>query len=333
MIGKFPEVIDSSMLADFKACPWKFYLTNIQQWKPKGVSTHLHAGAAFARGLEVVRRAYYEGVKPLYHRDPATGKMTSYAWGPLPNGNADPETAIALGVDAVLIAYGDHQPPAFGTAANKTALRMAGALEFYFSRYPLNHQTAYPIIMPGGRRGIEFSFVHPLSITNPDTGEPLLFSGRADGIFQFAGGTYIFDDKTASQLGATWAKQWKLRGQFSGYAWAARESQVKVDGIVVRGVSILKERYDTLEDISFRSEHMINTWYGETLEWIERMIWCYQNKRWVHNFDHACSDFGGCGFQDSCDMEDQDPWLERSHERKHWDPVTRVETKLEEPPK
>lgn len=300
----FPEVIDSSIIADFKACPWKGMLSHMQEWKPKGVSTHLHAGGAFARGLEIARRSFYEE-------------------------GLDPDTSIAKGIHALLEFYGDHQPPSFGTAANKTAIRMAGALEFYFSRYPLNNQTAYPITLPGGKRGIEYSFVHSLPINHPDTGQPLQYSGRADGIFAFSGGNYIFDDKTASALGETWAKQWKLRAQFSGYMWAARESGIKVDGVVVRGVSILKTQYGTVEDISFRSDYMLTTWYNELLLWIDQMIYMYKNNQFPHNFDHACSDFGGCEFQDSCDMENQvESWIERSHERRHWDPITRTETKL-----
>lgn len=299
----FPEVVDSSMLAEFKACPAKFNLSYIQEWKARYVSTHLHAGGAFAHGLERARRAFYEE-------------------------DQSEDESVAQGVGALLAFYGDHQPPPTGTAANKTAIRMAGALEFYFSRYPLNHATAYPIIMPGGKRGIEFNYTYPLGIDHPETGQPILYTGRSDGIFQFAGGTYIFDDKTASQLGPTWTKQWKLRAQFSGYCWLAGKCGVKVDGVVVRGVSILKNNYDTLEDISFRTEYMLATWESELLVWVAAMKECYRTGVWQHNFDHACSNYGGCEFNDLCDMEEPLPWLERNHERRHWDPITRVETKL-----
>jgi hypothetical protein len=299
----FPSVLDSSIIAAFKECPAKFKLSYIDEWKPRSLSTHLHAGASFARGLEVARRAFYEDSRSA-------------------------EDAEALGVEALLQAYGDHTPPGQGTAANKTAVRMAGALVYYFEHYPLNHETAYPIIMPGGRRGIEFQFTQNLPILHPETGEPLQYSGRADGIFQYSGGVYIFDDKTASQLGPTWANQWKLRAQFSGYCWAAQESGIRVDGVVVRGISILKEKYGNADDISFRSEYMIGKWYTETLGWIQQMIHCYRTGNWFHNFDHACSNFGGCEFQDICDREDPEPWLERSHEKRHWDPITRQETKL-----
>jgi PD-(D/E)XK nuclease superfamily len=302
-IGRFPDVLDSTFMAEFKACPAKFKLQRVDMWAPRIPSTHLHAGGSFAKGLEVARRYFYE---------------QGYS----------AEDAEAKGIEALLEFYGNHQPSSFGTAANKTAARMAGALEYYFASYPLNHQSAYPITLPGGKKGIEFSFLHPLPIAHPDTGEPLQICGRADGIFHFAGGTYIFDEKTASQLGATWAKQWKLRAQFSGYCWAAQQAGIKVDGVVTRGIAIYKSDYGTLEDISFRSPYMISTWYNEFLNWVDRMVWCYQNNKWDHNFDHACSDFGGCQFQDICDAEDPIPWLERSHERRQWDPVTHKEIKL-----
>lgn len=299
----FPEVIDSSMMASFKECPAKFQLQYISEWKPRGLSTHLHAGGAFAHGLERARRSFYEE-------------------------DQSSDDSVAAGIGALLEFYGDHVPPDFGSAGNKTAIRMAGALEFYFANYPLNHENAYPVILPGGKRGIEFNYTYPLGIDHPETGQPILYTGRSDGIFQYAGGTYIFDDKTASQLGPTWAKQWKLRSQFSGYCWLAGQCGVKVDGVVVRGVSILKNSYGTAEDVSFRSEYMLGTWYAELLAWIAQMKECYRTGIWVHNFDHACTNYGGCEFQDNCDMEDQAAWLARSHERKHWDPITRSETKL-----
>jgi len=93
-------------------------------------------------------------------------------------------------------------------------------------------------------------------------------------------------------------------------------------------VSILKNSYGTAEDISFRGEYMLTTWEAELLTWIAMMKECYRTGRWVHNFDHACSNYGGCEFDSICDMEEPKPFLEQSHERRHWDPITRIETKL-----
>src|SRR3990172_3080600 len=233
----------------------------ISQWKPKGLSIHLHAGASFAKGLEVARRAFYE-----------EGKA--------------PDTAIAEGLGALLTAYGNFECP---PDSAKSAERMAGAYGFYFENYPLNHEDCVPVDLPGGKRGIEFSFAHPIPLNHPTTGNPLVYCGRMDMLAIFAGGVFIEDDKTTSSLGATWSRQWDLRSQFTGYAWGCREAGIRADGVLVRGVSILKTKYDTQQAISYRPEWQVDRWYSETLLWIEDMIRCYQTGVWRHNFDHACA--------------------------------------------
>ena len=60
LIGSFPEVFDSSMIAAFKTCPQLFRKIYINHWKTKSEKVDLHAGKSFATGLEVARRAFYE---------------------------------------------------------------------------------------------------------------------------------------------------------------------------------------------------------------------------------------------------------------------------------
>lgn len=296
----FPEVFDSSILATLKECPQKFWKTYCEQWKPKEPSVHLHAGGAFAHGVERARTAYYvEGVSA--------------------------DDSVAAGLGALLAYYGDFECP---PDSAKSAERTAGALEFYFDRYPLSHDQAYPITLPSGKRGIEFSFSHPLPILHPTTGNPILYCGRMDAILSYAGGVFICDEKTTTSLGPTWSKQWDLRSQFSGYAWGCREAGIRVDGVIVRGVSILKTKYDTQEAISYRPEWQIERWYEEMLEWVEEAITCWKTRRFRHNLDHSCADFGGCHFRQVCLSQDQQTWLDTYYEQRHWDPVTRAETKL-----
>ena len=55
----FPAVLDSTTMAAFKSCPQKAYLEFMQHWKLRDQSVHLHAGAAYATGIEKARVAYY----------------------------------------------------------------------------------------------------------------------------------------------------------------------------------------------------------------------------------------------------------------------------------
>lgn len=331
VIGGFPEIFDSSIIASRKACAEQFRLQYIQHWKPKASSVHLHAGGAFAKALEVARKAFYTGeivgfVKKQTLTD--AGPVEVGQWVSMQAEPQDAETAVALGLQALLAYYGDFECP---PDSAKSAERMAGALEFYFDNYPLSHEDGYPILTPGGQRAIEFSFAHPLPILHPVTGNPLLYVGRMDAIIQYAGGSYICDEKTTTQLGASWPRQWDLRSQFTGYAWGCRQAGIEVEGAIVRGVSILKTKYDTAQSINYRPQWQIDRWYSELLEWIEDIIRDWQRlgpeKFWRHNLDHSCAEYGGCQYKEACLSVDKQPWLETSFERRVWNPLLRTEKK------
>jgi len=138
-VGGFPEYIDSSMLSSFKACEELFRKTYVEHWKPKDSSVHLHAGGAFAKGLEVARRAFFTGefIEPDYTwlEVPDAPPVKRLGWKSSQQANSiDSETSIALGLQALLAAYGDFDCP---EDSAKSASRMAGAFEYYFDNYPL----------------------------------------------------------------------------------------------------------------------------------------------------------------------------------------------------
>ena len=298
----FPAVLDSTTMAGFKSCPRKAQLEYLQHWKLKDQSIHLHAGASYATGIEAARRAYYiDGLAA--------------------------DDAVALGIGALLRAYGDFQCP---PESAKSADRTAGALEYYFTQYRLGKDKAIPMTLPGGARGIEFNFLEPLDIAHPETGEPLLYSGRMDMMCEYEGMHLGEDDKTASQLGASWPRQWDLRSQFTGYVWGAGRAGIKLDGFLVRGVSILKTKYDTLQAITYRPAWMIERWYEQLLRDIKRMIQAWESDYFDFNLDHACAEYGGCPFRSVCQMRDPSALLSQQFERRRWDPVARTETLLED---
>ena len=296
----FPQTLDSTFMAAFKSCPQKANLEFVQHWKLRDQSIHLHAGAAYASGMEAARTAYYI------------------------NG-LNAEDSVATGLQALLTAYGDFQCP---PDSAKSAERMAGALEFYFSRYQLGEDKATPMTLPGGKRGIEFSFLEPLDILHPETGDPILYSGRMDMMCDFEGMKLGEDDKTASQLGASWPRQWDLRSQFTGYVWGAARAGIHLNGFLVRGVSILKTKYDTLQAITYRPDWMIERWYEQLLRDIKRLIAAWEEGYYDYNLDHACAEYGGCPFRSVCQMRDPTGLLLQQFERRRWDPVARTETLL-----
>lgn len=296
----FPQVVDSTIIDAFRSCPQKAFREYVQHWKTKGSSIHLHAGAAYASGIEAGRKAFYIDGKSL-------------------------QEAERIGLDVLGEHYGDFECPA---SCAKTRERMMGALDFYFANYPMDTDMATPAVI-GGRSGIEFSFAEPLPVLHPVTGEPLIFSGRADMICDFAGGRYLFDDKTTSQLGQSWSKNWEMRGQFSGYAWAARENGIYVNGVMIRGVSILKTKYDTQQVLTYRSEYEINRWFEQTVKDLNRMIQAWHEGYWDFNLGESCNSYGGCKFMDACKSHSPEAWIVNEFEQKVWMPLEREEVSLD----
>lgn len=296
----FPEVLDSSIMAEYRACGRKAELGSFYHWKAAEPSVHLHAGAAYAHGLEAARTAFY-----------VQGQSK--------------EDSEALGIAALLEFYGDFQCP---PDSAKSCERTMGALEFYFSRYPMDSDKATPAVLPGGKRGIEFSFAEPLDIIHPETGNPIIYCGRMDMVADYEGMLLGEDDKTASQLGASWPKQWDLRSQFTGYVWGAARAGIKLNGFLIRGVSILKTKYDTLEAITYRPDWQIERWYEQLNRDVKRLIGNWQEGYFDYNLDSACTEYGGCQFRQVCLMKDPQMLLDQQFERRQWNPITRTETKL-----
>ena len=298
----FPHAIDSTMLASFRSCPQLMFRQYIEHWKPRVESVHLIAGGAFAKGIEKAREAFF--VQGL---------------------SAD--ESMGVGLQALLAAYGDFSCP---PESPKSAQRMAGALEFYFSEYPLGADGTNPLAFPDGRRAIEFSFAEPLPINHPVTGDPILYSGRADMIAEFAGGTYVFDEKTTSQLGPSWSRQWDLRSQFTAYCWASGKAKIPVQGAIVRGVSILKSKYETQQVLTYRQDWEIERWLAQTVRDITRMIQAWQTGIWDWSLDHACAEYGGCILRQVCKAKTPEDWLPVYFEKRVWDPLLRKELSVEE---
>lgn len=321
----FPHTFDSTMLAAFRSCPQKMFRTYVQHWKPQTESVHLVAGGAFAKGIEVARKAYFEGEacvpETTYAFDAAVGhEVRKVTWAVSSCDAGNREYAEELGLAALIASYGDFECP---PDSAKSLERTAGALEFYFENYPLGADGTEPITLPGGRRGIEFSFAHPLEVLHPVTGDPILYTGRSDMIAHYANGTYVFDEKTASSLGASWPRQWEHRAQFTGYVWAAREDGIAVDGAAVRGISILKTKYDTMQTVTYRAQHEVDRWLEQTHRDIRRAIAMWESGWWDYSLDGACTEYGGCSFVQICKSPEPDRWLPMSFEQRVWDPLAR----------
>lgn len=296
----FPTVLDSTIIASFRSCPAKCRMEYFEHWKPKMQSVHLVAGAAYAKGLEMAREAYFIAGKPE-------------------------SEAIEIGLLALVAAYGSFVCP---PDSAKSLERMMGAFEYYFSQYPLASDKVIPIEMPGGKKGIEFSFAEPIGIAHPESGDPILYVGRLDMLAQYAGAMFGEDDKTTSSLGASWSRQWDLRSQFTGYCWGAERAGFPLSGFIIRGISILKTKYETQQAITYRPKWQLDRWEAQLHRDVARMIECWESGYFDYDLDHACTEYSGCIFRKICLSDNPEPWLAADFERRIWDPVGRTEVRL-----
>jgi hypothetical protein len=295
-------VWNDSLRSAFVSCPRAAYWEFFQHYKSKAPSVHLHAGKAWASALESARVAFYDYGLPE-------------------------REAQALGLHTLITEYGDFAAP---EKSPKSLDRMIEAFSYYFTAFPLSTDPVQPYRKKDGKAMVEFNFALPISddLLHPQTGEPILFAGRADMVATYAGSLSIYDDKTTSQLGMTWANQWNRRSQFSAYAWAAREYGLPVSQIVVRGIAILKTQINHAQAITVRTPHHVEEWHKQVIRDIRRAIDCWNEGYYDVALGEACSSFGGCMFQQPCMSNNPEPWLEGQFDRRIWDPVTRTETPI-----
>lgn len=313
----FPRVIDATIRSTWKTCEHKFFREHIQGLSRARPNVHLHFGACVARGLEVARRGFCT--------------------------HGDARDALTDGCEAVIEAWGtsfDDFIPVSRTEGNKTLANALLALQEYFREWPLDDDEV-TIHRHNGSPCIEFSAAIPIpGSRHPDTGEPVIYAGRFDMIGDYQSSSFGVDDKTASvdPSSDSWRNQWKLRGQFTGYTWMAREYGVPLRGFLVRGIGVMKESIRCSQVMVPRPPWMVDQWLRQLQDDVSEMTRQYIIFKTEHHegpgfpighpfpqsFDSACADFGGCSYLDLCTSEHPENWYSEYVERR-WNPLTREE--------
>lgn len=292
----FPRVWDNTMLSTYRKCPRRFMYEFL--WNKAGAenNVHLHAGGAFAKGLEVVRKEYFIGKKPF-------------------------NEALALGGVALIRAYGGFQPPKANT--NKSLEMMLGALGYYFERWPIN--VGIVPAMLSDKPAIEFSFAVPFPpVKHPETDEPIIICGRFDMIGEVNGSSSMRlgeDDKTSGQLGTQWLNKWRVGNQITTYCWGAAEHGIPLSGFSMRGIGLYKRGYEGIDAITYRKKWQLDEWVRNTQATLEDAKRDWQRGFWSANWADACSVYGGCPYLILCESPTPEVWLPVNFVDRNWDPL------------
>lgn len=324
----FPQVIDNTMMDDWKTCPHKFFRAHVQGLR-LGVSVGepgearvifrksilLHFGRAIARGLEVTRKEYYGGA----------GEME----------------AIARGGQAIMALW-DAEPdlpePRTKTEEVKTLDTCLLAHTLYHREWPLD-DPSYQFWTVGDNPLVENSGARPIPNTShPLTGDPLLYAGRFDGVVD-RGAPIGLDDKTTGGRvqGDAWASQWKLRGQFTGYCWLAHSWGYPIEYFLIHGIQPLKTKCNFGEALESRPRWMIERWEAQLIHDVNQMI--SQYKRFItdplfdreepfshpfsQRYNDACHHYNSpCAYLPLC-TEPRPEDFEDGYVVQRWDPLER----------
>lgn len=293
--SEFPMLIDNTAREQYVTCPQKFFRSTIQKLAPDTPSIHLHFGGAYAAGLEAMRKEFYVNHKSQ-------------------------QEAVEEGIKAATAYFGDFEVP---EKSNKTYAALCGAIISYCDQYPLATDHVKPVLHSHGA-AVEFTFSTPIpDCYHPVTGDPILYGGRFDFLGKYNDRQFIVDDKSTSQLGPSWSKQWDLAPQFTGYCWGAKQSGIAVDGAIIRGQSILKSGYGHAEVIIYRPDWQIDRWLNMLVDNVQNMIDDWKNNRYAYSISGACSHYGGCEFLNLCTKPDPEPWIQSHYRTHNWNPLNK----------
>ena len=310
----FPVTLDNTFMFSFAGCELKGFRNHLQHLsRSTQESTDLVAGGAFAAGLEVARKAYW-------------------------NLEADPEEAMQEGRDALFEAYGDHDC----TKPMKSPDRMAMALEMFFMEHPMDTDVVQPLLLADGSRAIEYSFAFELPFDHPDLpGEKLVYTGRADMLVEHAGRILVYDDKTTgAAFNKNWAAQWDMRSQFTGYCAGLQKAGIKAKGAYVRGIHLGKTAINFQDCMTVRNDWQTEIWEANLIKRVGRILEAY--KAWKvsgespamyfdMNSAEACNAyFRPCSYMELCRTRNSERYLEAEYDQMIWLPHEQRRTELNE---
>lgn len=312
--ASFPEVVSSSIVSSYQACPMKFWYQSVLNLKTRQANIHLNAGGALAAALNDFRRSYYG------HHSPVRG---------------DVDLSLAVGLRTLINAYRvDNQSPSAWEeieASPKGLSNMAVALVAIVETYnPADPYGLHPYVDDTGEVWAERSFSFETQVLHPETGMPLLFAGRTDWIGVHNGHQYVMDEKTTSQMGAKWADQWALRGQFIGYSLGFAPSFPQLAGVWVRGVCLLKDTIKLAEHPVIVPQWQMREWWTDLNYALADMVRDWKNGHFRHDRGSACASYSGCSYLTLCTKPPEHRKSFSAHfEQSVYDPLSGEDKKLE----
>lgn len=290
----FPLFISDSDSTAWSQCELRWFRARCQWLTKEGFNIDLAAGSAFAAGIELVRKRYY-------------------------NEGIDETQAIEEGYNYILDSLHESE----WQDDLKSPERMALALKQYFKEFPLEDDL--PVKLEDGSFAIEHKFSIELPITHPELGVPLIFTGRLDMLAERMGRLYLVDEKTCKSYLQNEGDMLATNSQFISYAWVARKLGVNINGAAIRKVAIQKGGIK-LKEFEFPiTQYTVDLWEKAFFNKLQTMVDKYKlvlknpekfKEYFIPDFKLGCTSFyRPCNFRDGCLSENGDRFIKAEYEQ------------------
>lgn len=304
-----PRPIDNTALADYMACPRKFFYGMVLNRRRSGATA---PALAFGTSWHSALEAHYK-----------TGGDRS---------------AVEL---AILTSWEQHDRP----DDHRTVQRVLSCYEQYCDYWGDHAQDS---ARNGRTVGFpENPMVEiPVEIAWPGGAHP--YTGKIDRIIEINGLYYVEDHKTTSQLGAQYFQQYDPNNQMMGYAWLAQKlTGLRIAGVRINALGVLKTQTKLAREIVSYSKERLEEWGANYNSWVERLESSYRMvaefnanrtgeddpspeaaravvlRAFPHNFMACSGKYGMCQYASACSFQParRDYVLETEYALKEWDPM------------
>ena len=271
-----------------ETCLYKYFLVKIEGWRPVRKSVHLLFGGWYATAIEHYYRARFEGMssndalcavvretlittRELEHKD-GTWHLDDKRY------QGDPYTGAWRPWQS------DHN-----TKTRETLIR---SIVWYVDQF--EDDALKTITLADGSPAVELMFTL-------DLGNDLILRGKLDRLVDYAGDTYVLDQKTTgTTITPRYFEGWSPDTQMSTYTFAGQALyKLPIKGVILDAAQIAVGFTRFERGFVFRSSSQLEEWYKSALYHIEAARSATREGYFPQRFS-SCGNFGGCEFRSVC---------------------------------
>lgn len=261
-------VWDVSSLKKFQKCPRRYYLTQIEGWRPKIRDVAPNWGTAVHDSLELYDKLRLDGMEY--------------------------EEAVMQTVEYMLSNPWYLQNPEIGEEASdnrRTLWTAIRAIVWYTTQY--RDDVLKTATMPNGDAALEIRFELPVE------GTKYRLSGRIDKIVWKDNDLFLLDRKTTKSTLSSWYfNDFETDIQMTAYLWAAKQMGVDASGFLIEGIQAAVD-FNRIQRASIlKSDAQIEEFEKELRLTMQEAENCHKEGFW--RTGAGCAGYAGCDMHGIC---------------------------------